>query len=83
MAGHCHACTAPLDDLQFKGASDIYCKWCSDEKGILRPREHVQEGIARWFMTWQPGLTKEVALKRANLFMQGLPAWAKDLEPGA
>lgn len=78
MAQFCHSCTAPLGGPDFKGASDIYCKYCSDEKGNLHPRPQVQEGIATWFQSWHPAITREVALKRADTFMQALPAWAKE-----
>lgn len=78
MSGHCHACTAPLASPDFQGPSEIYCKYCADAQGKLRPFTEVQDGIAGWFMGWQPNVTKEIALKRAAAFMKGLPAWADE-----
>lgn len=77
MAEFCHSCTAPLSAPNFKGPSEIYCKYCTDDKGNLKPREWVREGISQWFLSWQPGITKEIALKRADVFMQAMPAWAE------
>lgn len=61
----------------FRGASDVYCKYCSDENGILKPREEVQTGIAGWLMMWQPDLDMATAMKRADHFMKAMPAWAE------
>lgn len=77
MVGHCHACTAPLND-DLKGVSEIYCKFCSDEQGNLHSFEQVQQGIVRWFKMWQGDVSDEVLMKRAESFMKGLPAWADE-----
>ncbi len=77
MGRYCHACTMPLESPEVRGPSEIYCKHCTDEQGNLRPREEVQEGIARWMAEWQ-GIDHQRALRRADLFMRGLPAWAGD-----
>jgi hypothetical protein len=68
----------PLGAPGAKGASDIYCKYCSDEAGNLKPREEIKQGIATWLESWQEGITEEQALKRAEHFMQAMPAWAED-----
>lgn len=73
----CHACTAPLDNPEFKGASDIYCKLCTDENGNLKPYEEIKKGITMWFLSWQ-GVSEEVASQRAEYFMKAMPAWADD-----
>jgi len=77
MMKFCHSCTAPLDMPDFKGPAENYCKYCTDEKGKLKPQAEVKQGIAEWFKSWQPGLEDQVALKRADLFMQAMPAWAE------
>lgn len=74
---HCHSCTAPLEG-EYEGSSPIYCKYCVDEKGALKSRSAIREGLAGWFLSWQPAITKEVALARADRFMSALPAWAED-----
>jgi len=72
----CHSCTAPLDSPDFKGPADNYCKHCTDEAGNLKPREHVQAGIAQWLKTWQAGIDDATAMVRADHYMKALPAWA-------
>lgn len=72
----CHSCAAPLNMPDFKGKSDIYCKYCSDEEGNLKSREEAKKGIAGWFMSWQPNLTPETADKRAEHYLGSMPAWA-------
>lgn len=78
MSAFCHSCTAPLDAPDFKGVSDIYCKYCSDEKGVLKPRAEIKRGIAEWFKSWQGEINDELAMQRAERFMSALPAWAED-----
>ncbi|MFQ6117396.1 MAG: zinc ribbon domain-containing protein [Candidatus Bipolaricaulia bacterium] len=78
MAEFCHSCTMPLDSPEARGASDIYCKYCSDEAGNLKSRGEVQLGIASWLRSWQEGITEEQATRRAEHFMQAMPAWAED-----
>lgn len=74
----CSSCTAPLDNPEFKGLSDEYCKYCTDEEGQLKSREVIQKGIADWFMSWQKDTTAEKAMERACYFMKAMPAWADD-----
>ena len=78
MSAFCHSCTAPLDVPEFKGVSDIYCKYCSDDNGNLKPREEIKRGIVEWFKGWQGDISEEVAMKRADYFMRAMPAWADD-----
>jgi hypothetical protein len=78
MDKYCQSCTMPLSMPDAKGPSDDYCKYCTDDKGNLKPRAAVQQGIAGWFKSWQPNLDDAKAMKRADHFMKGLPAWAED-----
>ena len=61
----------------FKGPAENYCKYCTDEKGSLKPRDAVQKGIATWFKSWQPNLDDEKANERAVHYMKAMPAWAE------
>ena len=70
----CHSCSAPLN--VFKGASDIYCKYCSDETGKLKSYEDCREGVVHWLSSWQPNLDRVTGLVRAEHFMKAMPAWA-------
>jgi hypothetical protein len=72
----CHSRAMPLDNPENVGAAEDYCKYCSDEQGKLKPRDAVQRGIAEWFKMWQPDLDDGTAMKRADLYMQSMPAWA-------
>jgi hypothetical protein len=76
MNQHCHSCAAPLTP-DFKGASDRYCKYCSDPSGKLHPKDQVQKGISMWLKQWQPGLTEKQAADRAAHYMRAMPAWAE------
>ncbi len=60
-----------------KGAAEKYCQYCSDEQGNLKKREEVQFGIAQWLKQWGPNLDDSTALKRADAYMQAMPAWAQ------
>ena len=77
MDKFCESCTAPLTP-EFKGSADRYCKYCTDEKGTLKPREEIHQGIAMWFKSWQEGISEEQAKTRAAHFMKAMPAWAED-----
>ncbi|MBA3726932.1 MAG: hypothetical protein H0W86_10885 [Armatimonadetes bacterium] len=77
MSQYCHSCAASLDNPDFKGESDIYCKFCVDAAGNLKSREAVQKGTTSWFTTWQPNLNETTANERAATYMSSLPAWAE------
>jgi hypothetical protein len=77
MSAHCYACAAPLSG-DFKGTSEIYCRHCCDDQGVLKPRAEIERGIAQWFRSWQPNLDDATALKRADLYLRSMPAWADD-----
>ncbi len=77
MEKFCHSCAAPLGIPDFKGPADDYCKYCSDEAGNLKSREEVQNGIAQWLKSWQPGLDDTKAMARAADYMKAMPAWAQ------
>ena len=78
MIPFCQSCTAPLENTDFKGVSERYCKYCSDENGELNSREIIREGIAQWFKTWHGDVTDEMIYKRVDHFMDAMPAWADD-----
>jgi hypothetical protein len=72
---YCHSCLAPLSDEENRGASDLYCRFCSDDTGRLLPRPEVLEIMTEWFRHWQPSLSEEEARRRADLYMSAMPAW--------
>jgi hypothetical protein len=73
--GLCRSCSTSL--AEHRGASELYCRYCSDETGELRNREDVRRILAEWMQQWQGGLSEEAALERAERFMSTMPAWAK------
>ena len=75
MSTVCYACGAPLNP-KFDDPAKDYCKGCCDSQGSLKPRADIQRGIAEWFRSWQPNLDESTALKRADLYMRAMPAWA-------
>jgi len=70
----CQSCSVSLAD--FGGASDHYCRYCSDEHGHLRPLPEVREGIRQWMLSWQEGVTIDDIDERVGHFLRAMPAWA-------
>lgn len=75
-APRCQSCSVSLLDRHNQGVSDRFCRYCSDESGRLLPREEVRRLIADWFRSWQPGVTEENVVRRADLYMELMPAWS-------
>jgi hypothetical protein len=67
----------------FRGPSETLCVHCSDGEGKLVDRTEAQKGIARWQRSWQPNLTDELGMLRAEYFMKAMPAWADTESEGA
>jgi hypothetical protein len=76
MDKFCRSCAAPLAMPDFKGPTENYCKYCTDEKGVVKTREAVQAGVAQWFLTWQPGVDAKTADQRAATYLKAMPHWA-------
>jgi hypothetical protein len=76
--GYCRSCSVSLGVPHNRGVSDRYCRFCSDEEGHLKPRDEIQRLIAEWFEGWQGGLSRNEAMRRAQLFMQAMPAWCNN-----
>ena len=78
MTEFCESCATILTVPGFKGSSDLYCKYCTDDSGNLIPKERVQGSIAKWLLKWYPGITSRQAFDRASHYMQAMPAWAEE-----
>lgn len=77
MNNFCNSCGMPLsgeDGTDFRGN---FCLYCSDENGKLYSRELVQKGIAEWLKQISPENSKADFMKRAESYMQAMPAWAE------
>ncbi|MBN2586371.1 MAG: hypothetical protein JXA64_05560 [Candidatus Fermentibacteraceae bacterium] len=70
---YCRSCLASIED-HAPGSGD-YCKWCGNEDGSLKPRLEVLEIMTDWFMSWQKGIDRQEAGRRAESYMQAMPAW--------
>lgn len=77
MSEFCHSCTAPLNVPGFRTAAEGLCVHCVDERGSLKPREDVRQGIAGWLKSWQGQISDEPAYERAGHFMKAMPKWAE------
>ena len=72
----CLSCSKPIDLSTGQQKSKDYCEYCSDEHGVLKSREEVQQGIAFWLESWAPEKKGIDFLQRADYYMKSLPAWA-------
>jgi hypothetical protein len=77
-AVHCLSCSASLLDEGHRGASDRYCRVCSDDRGNLKPREDVLDILAEWFESWHGRLDHDEAIRQAGVFMDRMPAWSRN-----
>jgi hypothetical protein len=75
---YCLSCAAPLREEHNRGASDRYCRYCSDEQGHLRPRQDVERILAGWLKGGGDAPAAEEAARRAKLFMESMPAWCSN-----
>jgi hypothetical protein len=71
----CRSCMTSLSSEHSRGASDAYCRWCSDASGNLKPAGEVREVLTNWFMQWQRGISREEASRRVRHYMLAMPAW--------
>lgn len=74
MSTSCQSCGMPL---AADAAQVVYCGFCVDEAGRLRPKEQVQTGIARWLEGFAPEGTGADFMERAGHYMKAMPAWAE------
>jgi hypothetical protein len=72
----CQSCGMPLKDDSKHTNSGTCCKYCADENGKLNPREAVQAGIAEWLKMFAPTKEGTDFMKRADVYLQAMPAWA-------
>ena len=73
MNKFCYSCGLPLNEQ----SNSRFCKYCSNEKGELKSREEVKQGIAGWLMQITPEDKNTDYIKRAESYMNAMPAWAK------
>ena len=70
----CQSCGMPLKDAE---PGQMYCGYCTDEKGKLRPYEQVFEGtVSGYFMQMQK-MPRKDAEKAAQEHLAKMPAWSQ------
>jgi hypothetical protein len=74
----CNSCGIILDGNIGKEAAPNYCQYCVDEKGNLKAKEEIQNGVAEWLKSFTPKEGNPDFMKRAENYMNAMPAWAKD-----
>lgn len=70
----CQSCAMPLADAK---PGQMYCEYCVDESGTLRPYEQVFEGtVSGYFMAMQK-MARPQAEKAAKEHLAKHPAWSQ------
>lgn len=72
VLAECQSCGMPLADAQ---PGQMYCSYCTDDHGDLRPYEQVFEGtVAGYFMGMQK-MSRPDAERAAKDHLSKMPAW--------
>jgi len=69
----CQSCGMPLTDAE---PGQMYCSYCTDDKGTLHPYERILEGtVTGYFMAMQK-MSRPDAEQAAKDHLAKMPAWA-------
>jgi len=68
----CQSCGMPLADAE---PGQMYCDYCTDEKGTLRPYEQVFEGTVQGYFMGMQKMERAAAEAAAKEHLAKLPAW--------
>jgi uncharacterized glyoxalase superfamily protein PhnB len=69
----CQSCGMPLRDAT-PGVT-MYCQYCTDEKGKLRPYEQILEGTTTGYFMAMQKMARPAAEKAAKEHLAKMPAW--------
>lgn len=69
---NCQSCGMPMKDAK-PGA--MYCQYCTDEKGSLRPYDAVLEGTTSGYFMAMQKMPRADAEKAAKKHLATMPAW--------
>lgn len=69
----CGSCGMPLTDA---APGQMYCSYCTDDKGHLRPYEQVLEGTVTGYFMGMQKMERKAAEKAAREHLSRMPAWA-------
>jgi uncharacterized glyoxalase superfamily protein PhnB len=70
---NCQSCGMPLTDAQ---PGQMYCEYCLDEKGTLKPYEQVFEGCVQGYFMGMQKMKRNEAETAAKAHLKQMPAWA-------
>jgi uncharacterized glyoxalase superfamily protein PhnB len=68
----CQSCGMPMKDAK---PGTMYCQYCTDEKGALKPYEAVLEGSTQGYFMAMQKLPRPQAEKAAREHLAKMPAW--------
>ena len=68
----CQSCGMPLTDGK---PGQMYCGYCTDESGKLKPYEAVLEGTIQGYFMGMKKMPRAEAEKAAKEHLAGMPAW--------
>ena len=68
----CQSCGMPMKDAK---PGELYCGYCKDETGKLRPFEKVLEGTTTGYFMAMQKMPREKAEKAAREHLAKMPAW--------
>ncbi len=68
----CQSCGMPLADGE---PGQMYCEYCTDDKGTLRPYEHVFEGTVTGYFMGMQKMERAAAEAAAREHLAKMPAW--------
>jgi len=69
----CQSCGMPLADAK---PGQMYCPYCADEKGNLKPYETIFEGTVSGYFMGMMKMSRADAEKAARERLKKMPAWA-------
>lgn len=70
---NCQSCAMPMTDAE---PGQMYCGYCTDEHGKLRPYEQVFEGTVTGYFMGMQKMERAEAEKAAEEHLRKMPAWA-------
>jgi uncharacterized glyoxalase superfamily protein PhnB len=68
----CQSCGMPLTDAV---AGVMYCQYCTDEKGMLRPYQQIFEGTVTGYFMGMQKMARPQAETAAREHLAKMPAW--------
>jgi uncharacterized glyoxalase superfamily protein PhnB len=68
----CQSCGMPLADAK---PGQMYCGYCSDEKGVLKPYAAVFEGTVQGYFMAMKKMPRKEAERAAKEHLAKMPAW--------